>query len=192
MGIGRLGAALLVAAVLAGLPGASGPAEATSNQRAAAADLVSATRAEMTRYRNVDVALADGYRRLPGQAGIVHFENDAYLPYGLDPRHPQSLVYLEGRGGMRLVAAMFLSAAPGVHGQRVGGALTQWHVHVTCYGAAGPAQPDHRGRCPAGDAPATTPEMLHVWAADVGGNPFASSMSPYTLQCQLTHLGAAL
>ena len=48
---------------------------------------------------------------------------------------------------------MYLMPEPGVSGPQIGGCLTQWHAHLLLGWE--------------------TPEMMHVWTADVPGGSFS-------------------
>jgi len=147
--------------------------------------LVRSTRAQVARYGDVRAALAAGYRPQQTDGAVVHYVNARYLDDGrvLDPRRPESLVYLRGRSGLRLVAAMFLMAKPGEQGPAIGRSRAGWHTHTSCWGIAGLGIPVPGGPCPPGTSSVQTAEMLHVWLVDVSGGPFAVEMSAPLLHC---------
>ncbi|HEY6203778.1 MAG TPA: hypothetical protein VI056_12145, partial [Candidatus Limnocylindria bacterium] len=145
--------------------------DATAAERAAAADIVEATRIALARYADPAVAAADGYH-VNGLAGIdFHASNPAYEHDDriLDPAHPETLVYAVAPDGRPvLMGAMFLMPKIGQPGPTIGGPLTVWHAHqhvcfsLTPPGLAGLLSP--LGTCPIGtiDVP-LTPEMIHIW-----------------------------
>jgi len=154
--------------------------EPTPAERAAAADLLQATRVALARYADPAVAAADGYR-MNGLAGVDFHaanpsnENDDRV---LDPAHPESLVYAVAPDGRPvLMGAVFLMPKIGTPGPTIGGPLTVWHAHehvcfsLTPPGLAGLLSPF--GMCPLGtiDMPLTA-EMIHVWIVPGAPEPF--------------------
>ena len=152
----------------------------TPAERAAAADLVSATRIALAPYADPVAAAADGYR-VNGLAGIdfhasnPKYENDDRV---LDPAHPETLVYAVAPDGRPvLMGAMFLMPKIGRPGPTIGGPLTVWHAHehvcvsLTPPGLTGLLSP--LGACPVGsiDLP-RTPEMIHIWIVPGAPQPF--------------------
>jgi hypothetical protein len=145
--------------------------DATSAERAAADELVTAARTALARYADPSVAAADGYE-VSGMHGIdFHAANPANDHDGrvLDPAHPETLVYAVAPDGRPvLMGAMFLMPKIGEPGPTVGGPLTVWHAHehvcisLTPPGLAGLLSP--LGTCPIGtfDLP-LTPQMIHIW-----------------------------
>lgn len=128
----------------------------TSRQEEAAAGLAANTKAGVTGYEDPSAAEAEGYRPIsPDWRPVTHYLNPVYQRDGevLDPTRPEALVYANTSEGAVLLGAMYLMPEPGVSGPRIGGCLTQWHAHSL------------RGW--------ETPEMLHVWTADVPGGPFS-------------------
>jgi len=178
----RLGVLLPVAALALLLGWVPSYAAGTANP---AGPLVRSTRAQTARYRDVQAAMAAGYRPQQTDGAVVHYVNARYLNDDrvLDPRRPESLVYLRGRSGLRLVAAMFLMARPGERGPAIGGSRAGWHTHTSCWGSGGLGIPVPGGSCPAGTNPVRTSEMLHVWLVDVPGGPFAIDMSTPIFHC---------
>jgi hypothetical protein len=151
----------------------------TVAQVVAAMRLVQATSSAVAKYKDLAVAKADGYvpttdPRYP----VVHYLNYRYMQSKdvLDPNYVQSLVYTSTPGGPVLVAAMYLMPSVGESGPMPGGCLTQWHAHTNlCVG--GPTGTisgfTTNGKCPAGENPLQTPEMMHVWQVPVPGGPLA-------------------
>jgi hypothetical protein len=100
------------------------------------------------------------------------------MRYGLDPAHPQGLVYatnVPGHGPILLAAMYIVSSAPDV-----GGSLTRWHEHpVQCKNGTG--RLDMGGglvsrtvRCSSN----FTAAHLHVFTvANYPGGPFSDDLS---------------
>lgn len=108
-----------------------------------------------------------------------HLFNPSNMADGatLDPKRPESLVFMRAGEQMQLVGVMFMMP-PGVRGAQPGGSLTQWHYHPTvefCMDSIGvPVSRAARGNdggCAPGTTNGPTPEMLHVWQVD---NPFGA------------------
>jgi len=128
----------------------------TPQQQEAADKLAVDTKAGVAEYVDPSVAKAVGYRpSSPSWRPITHYFNPAYQRDGkvLDPDRPEALVYANTSKGTVLLGAMYLTPEPGDSGPQIGGCLTQWHAHSL------------QGR--------ETPEMMHVWTADVPGGPFS-------------------
>ncbi|MCA1716064.1 MAG: hypothetical protein LC781_04105, partial [Actinobacteria bacterium] len=128
----------------------------TPRQQEAADKLAAYTKAGVAEYVDPSVAKAEGYRpSSPSWRPITHYLNPAYQRDSevLDPDRPEALVYANTSKGTVLLGAMYLTPEPGVSGPQIGGCLTQWHAHSL------------QGR--------ETPEMMHVWTADVPGGPFS-------------------
>lgn len=171
---------------------------ATPEQKAAADKLFKDVKTSLSRYTDVNAALAQGYKQTTPYRflrwGPAHYHNYAYNRDDglLDPARPESLVYMKLPGGeIVLIGAMFL--APKGQGPRPGGPITDWHVHdnlcVTATGsvalATGP------GQCPAGTFfVGEAVEMIHVWIFDHPGGPYAHDMSPQAIQAALRQFGA--
>ena len=142
---------------------------ASSSQRAAATQLITATSASVARYEDVNVALADGFRPNPNQHGpLVHYPNWRNRRDGkvLDPNALEGLVYLQRRDGTtRLVAALYTAGGATVP-PAPGGEITMWHSHT-----------------PGCEHPTETPGceqrvrmyMLHVWFGPRVHDPFADT-----------------
>lgn len=76
-----------------------------------------AVRAATARYNDVNVALADGYvpvsgcESSPAGAMGVHYLNPRLAAPGVDPLHPEVLLYLpNGKGSMKLVGVEYFQA----------------------------------------------------------------------------------
>ena len=139
----------------------AGPCTPTAEQIAAADALVARTTVALARFRDVNAAVAAGYRPLGFEPnGVQHYLNSAYRADGatLDPDHPESILY--GRtptGDLYPVGAMYMMAKPGEAGPRVGGCLTNWHSHGFPFARPGEL----------------SAEMMHVWTIALPGGPFA-------------------
>lgn len=128
----------------------------TLEQQEAANELAAETKASVGEYVDPSAAKAAGYRpSSPSWRPITHYLNPAYQRDGeiLDPNRPEALVYANTSKGPILLGAMYVMPEPGDPGPRIGGCLTQWHAHSL------------RGW--------ETPEMMHVWSADVPGGAFS-------------------
>ncbi len=168
----------------------------TAAELEAATRLYNETRAAVSKYRDLQVAIAAGYKPLePPDFQIVHYVNPSYMIDAdiLDPQHVQSLIYYNGKQGTELIGAMYIMPRRGMEGPQVGGPLTQWHQHSNiCFdNVTGMAVAfshndffdgnEKSGTCPRGSTNKTTPLMLHVWLIDNPDGPFASDMEPSVL-----------
>jgi hypothetical protein len=154
--------------------------DATPAERVAANDLILAARKALSRYSDISVAAADGYK-VEGMVGIDFHasnptnENDGRI---LDVAHPETLVYAVAPNGRPvLMGAMFLMPKIGEPGPAIGGPLTVWHAHqhvcisLTPPGLAGLLSP--LGGCPVGTIDlALTAEMIHIWIVPGAPEPF--------------------
>ena len=142
---------------------------ATPDERAGATSLIETTEAAVARYRDVNVALADGFRPNPNQHGrLVHYPSARNRRDNtvLDRNRPEGLVYARsGDGTMQLVAALY-TATGGENPPAPGGDITMWHSHTP--GCAHPAEDP-------GCEDAVRMYMLHVWLFDGANDPFADS-----------------
>ncbi len=128
----------------------------TLEQQEAADELATETKAGVGEYVNLSAAKTAGYRpSSPSWRPITHYLNPAYQRDGeiLDPARPEALVYANTSEGPVLLGAMYVMPEPGDPGPQIGGCLTQWHAHSL------------RGW--------ETPEMMHVWSADIPGGAFS-------------------
>ena len=149
----------------------------TGAQVESAMQLVQTTSSAVSKYKDLNVAKADGYFPITDtRYPVVHYLKYSYMQgkYVLDPNHVQSLVYAFTPYGPVLVAAMYLMPTVEDKGPMPGGCLTQWHAHTNlCTG--GPTGSisgfSTDGVCPAGESLLHTPEMLHVWQVPVPGGP---------------------
>ncbi len=93
------------------------------------------------KYRDVEVAKADGYRSFPPEpppslkeVHYVHGSRSAEEKDALNPAQPGSLLYHQtADGGLKLVGAMFTApptATLEALDERVPLSVTQWHLHT--------------------------------------------------------------
>ncbi|HEY8812368.1 MAG TPA: hypothetical protein VIO86_07750 [Candidatus Dormibacteraeota bacterium] len=147
----------------------------TAADRVAAAQFATTTWNDITRYQDVTVAVAAGYRPQTPEATQVHYENKAYEMGSkrpvMDPNRPQGLVYARTPSGPVLLGAMFVLADRNQRGNDFNGAATGWHIHpnacvspvsMTLSGLLTPY-----GNCPPLSFAIITTPMLHVWRPDM-------------------------
>jgi hypothetical protein len=155
----------------------------TNNQLLGAMEYVQSTSNAVAKYRNLSVAVADGYRPITSPSyPVVHYINAAYMntSYTMDPNHVQSLVYGFTPYGPVLVAAMYLMPSAVDKGPMPYGCLVQWHAHTNlCYSTT-TGQIDGFTPCKPGNINLQTPVMTHVWQVPVPGGPLA--LDPSDLQ----------
>jgi hypothetical protein len=113
----------------------------TSADSARAESLVATMRRVLTRYRDVQVAEAEGFREfLPGvQQAVYHFTNWRWAlaaRFRFDPARPTSLLYRRGSdSGFALVGAMYTAPAGASEDElnrRVPLSVARWHEHINC------------------------------------------------------------
>jgi len=131
-------------------------------------------------YRDVDAALAAGYRpTTPPTQATIHYENAGYGRNGgpvMDPARPQGLVYASGTHGKVLLGSMFVLTGREQHGPDFGGAITSWHEHPNAcispltLNLSGLLTPF--GNCPPFSFNIVTTPMLHVWRPDMPNGAF--------------------
>jgi hypothetical protein len=147
---------------------------ATPRQRAAALRLRNELYAAARRYADPRAAAAAGFdlrraHRTPGETRVMWFHSEnrrrhAARGAGLDPAHPDTLIYadLPGRP-LRLVGVM-ISMPRGLRGPTPGGPITRWHYHLICVtGTRRGLAPRSDGSCPPGSKLRMGSEMMHVW-----------------------------
>ena len=166
----------------------------TAAQRAAADRLLVATRASMARYQDVAVAEQAGYKVIHNAGDrLLHYGNPAYMADGrtLDPNRIESLVYVRlPSRDLLLVGAMYM-VPRGETGPAIGGSLTPWHEHddLCLDPVKGIAISQTATGCPPGSKVGKTGQMMHVWAFDYPGGPFAE-LDPASLRTSvLRHFG---
>lgn len=113
---------------------------AAPGDSARAAALVTRMRSTLTKYRDVRVAEADGFRQfLPGVKNqpVYHYTNRLYAleaTMRFDADHPTSLLYQRGAGdSLVLVGAMYTAPArlsDDDLDQRIPLSVARWHEHV--------------------------------------------------------------
>jgi hypothetical protein len=145
---------------------------------------VAQTRAAISRYRDVAVAMADGYEPVtPLNGPIVEWMNPAYEAAHriVDISRPERLMYIGGGRREVLAGAMFVMPDPNQAGPRIAGGLAHWHRHLDlCYLPNGTiAGTNAFGlACPSGSVARPSPAMLHVWIVPNPQGPFADDLSP--------------
>jgi hypothetical protein len=111
----------------------------TADDQRRADAIVQTVRGAVARYRDVRVAVADGYVQfLPNlRQPMYHFTNygNAYqAEFGFDPAHPTSLLYKPtAGGGFELVGVMYTAPRSFDEAQldeRVPLSVAAWHQHV--------------------------------------------------------------
>ena len=154
---------------------------ATAEQVAAAARLASDTQAGIARYRNRQLAVADGYAPDGPMLGLeVHYKNAAYSKDNavLDPTRPELLVYASDGRRHVLLGAAYVMPRAGVAGPEIGGPITRWHAHNVCVTLLPPAfgLVSPFGTCPVASIALTLPEMMHVWTVENPSGPYAERL----------------
>ena len=138
----------------------------TRQQVAAADALVASTAVELEKYRDVNTALADGFKPLGFEPnGLHHYISKAYRddPSVLDPSKPESIVYgTLPDASMRPIGVMYMMPKPGLAGPQPGGCLMTWHSHGFPFATLGQQ----------------SAQMVHVWTIPVPGGPFAHESGP--------------
>ena len=150
-----------------GVVGATPKKCAPSKQQVGAADnLVAATAIGLEKYRDVSVALANGFTPLGFEPnGVHHYISKTYRdnPSVLDPSKPESIVYgTLPDGSMRPIGVMYMMPAAGMAGPQPGGCLMAWHAHGFPFAGLGEQ----------------SAQMVHVWTIPVPGGPFAHESGP--------------
>ena len=111
----------------------------TSADSARAAELVAEMRRTLAQYRDVGVAVAQGFRQfLPGvQQPVYHFTKWRWAieaMFRFDPARPTSLLYRKEPGGhFELVGAMYTAPARTTADEldrRIPLSVARWHAHV--------------------------------------------------------------
>lgn len=123
------------------------PRPANPADSARAARLVIEIRADLARYKNVDVARAAGFKEfLPNiPQPVYHFTNRSWAldeAFRFDPAKPSSLLYRRNAdGSFTLVGAMYTEprrASEADLDKRIPLSVTHWHQHVNwCIPKAG-------------------------------------------------------
>jgi hypothetical protein len=146
----------------------------TAADRVAAAQFATTTWIDVTRFQDINVALADGYRPQTPEGTTIHYENKKYEGSSrpvMDPSRPQGLVYARAARGPVLLGAMFVLADRNQRGNDFNGAVTGWHLHPNVcvspvtMSLSGIFTP--YGNCPPLSFAIITTPMLHVWRPDM-------------------------
>jgi hypothetical protein len=103
-----------------------------------AGKIVEQARQSLEKYRDYNVALADGFKIfLPNvKQPMYHFTNYSYAfgaAFGFDPTRPTSLLYAKNGDGYKLIGAMYTAPVRFTEDQlneRVPLSMAQWHQHV--------------------------------------------------------------
>ena len=120
-------------------PGAPRPNIGTTADQARYRALEQTIRRELDRYRDVGIAVADGYEPfLPGlPQPVVHYTKKSHglaAAFGFDPAKPTSLLYRrEPGGGYTLTGVMYTApwwTDEAALDARVPLAIAPWHQHV--------------------------------------------------------------
>jgi hypothetical protein len=158
-------------------------AEPTAQQVLGATEYVQAVSAAVSKYKDLSVAVADGYVPITTtKYPVVHYLNFRYMNRQdmMNPNKVDSLVYATTPYGPVLVAAMFLMPGGG-NGPMPYGCLVQWHAHTNLCSSDITHVIDGLQPCnPGSSADPTTPFMTHVWQVPVAGGPLA--IDPSDLQ----------
>ncbi len=154
----------------------------TMQQQMISLSLVQETTAAVAKYRDINAALADGYRPITDpNYPVVH-----YIKAGgsgqngiIDPNHVPFLIYVTIPSGQKvLAAAMYMD--PKGQGPMPGGCLTQWHAHNNLCLDPSKGYIDAFSPCPQGTRLVSTGFMFHVWQVPVPGG--ALALDPSDLQ----------
>jgi hypothetical protein len=155
----------------------------TDQQVLGATQYVQAVSAAVAKYKNLSVALGDGYFPITTTSyPVVHYLNINYMNTRdiMNPNTVDSLVYATTPYGPVLVAAMFLMPDQS-NGPMPYGCLVQWHAHTNLCTSQTTHQIDGLQPCAVGSvADPPTPFMTHVWQVPVAGGPLA--IDPSDLQ----------
>jgi hypothetical protein len=155
----------------------------TDQQVLGATEYVQAVSAAVSKYKDLSVAVADGYVPITTtNYPVVHYLNFRYMNRQdiMNPNKVDSLVYATTPYGPVLVAAMFLMPGGG-NGPMPYGCLVQWHAHTNLCSSDITHVIDGLQPCnPGSSADPTTPFMTHVWQVPVAGGPLA--IDPSDLQ----------
>lgn len=147
---------------------------ATPRQRAAAQRLRDVLFASTRRLADPGGAEAAGFdlrraHRAPGERRVMWFHSEnrrwhAARGAGLDPAHPDTLIYADLPGRPLKLVGVMISMPRGLRGPTPGGPITRWHYHLICVsGRKRGLAPRPDGSCPAGAELRTGSEMMHVW-----------------------------
>lgn len=117
--------------------------------------ILAALKSVMQKYRDVQVAQADGYVQFKPELRLpqAHFTNWAYAKEAwsghFDPNHPTALMYKRDGQGWTLEGAMYTAPATASEAQLDAAAplsIAQWHRHTNvCTGPVGSSARDYFG-----------------------------------------------
>ena len=130
---------------------------------------VEVARAATEKYRDIEVAYADGYVQItqfiPGIA--AHFVKPGLLNAPFDPAAPSNLLYEpDENGNWVLVGVAYTAPNKGDEVQPDGfaGPLDGWHYHKNlCFKGGGVSIASSEAQCPGGTYVERTQWLLHVW-----------------------------
>ncbi|MBC5792876.1 MAG: hypothetical protein H8Z69_02430 [Nanohaloarchaea archaeon] len=108
----------------------------------------------------------------------IHYVNKDFILDNktLDPERPESLIYFNQSGEMKLGGAMYLENDINKTGKQVGGPLTAWHFHrYEENRCLADGKYFISRECDSSD-PIISPEMLHVWMIKHPESQFSTSM----------------
>ena len=117
--------------------------------------IIAAGKAVMEKYRDVNVAQADGFQQFMPQLKTpeAHFTNYAYAKEAwlghFDPMQPTSLMYKRTPDGWQIEGVMYTAGPTATESELNGDAplsIAQWHRHVNvCTGPPGSGTRDYFG-----------------------------------------------
>lgn len=146
--------------------------------------LVADTEASTAKYRDIEVAKADGYAFAPDAqvrvdralalgrpAPNLHMAKNANRRDGrvVDPSAPETLLYWLDADGTWTLNGVVFRTEPGVTPADTIIPADWWHNHATCRASDGTAigPPDDMGNCPEGSTSSRQIlHMIHVWFLD--------------------------
>ena len=155
-----------------------GPATTTAAQAAYAERLWRRARVLGARWATRRAARRDGYRGMHhSDAGKHRFHYTNWDLLGdrrrLDPRRPESLVYLRRASGEVVLVGLMFRVPTRARTPHPGGALMPWHVHYRCVMADDPVANGGQGPCADGERMKVgRSKMAHVWFVDDGAHAF--------------------
>jgi hypothetical protein len=158
-------------------------AQPTWSEVAKVYGMLNVTRATNNKYRDLGLALRDGYYtagwlNVPTQG--YHYINDAYSPdvaRAFDPTKPWILVYNKINGKMTLSGVLYgmpADSTPAALAAVFPASMASWHQHINLCIRPDRALPYHdRAACEAhqGRFIDRTPWVLHAWLWERGTTP---------------------
>lgn len=159
--------------------------QVSAAQLLAAGKFVAELKADMAKYEDIRVAMADGYAQItPDLPGIAaHFIRGDYQHDGkeLDPAHPEVLLYSKRLdGNWRMVGVMFLAENNTEAPPSYFGGLDSWHYHENLCFTAGAAvrTTASAAECRNGVFVKRTNWQMHVWTTGDETGIFAHDYPP--------------